>query len=531
MPNLTKTLFRLVIYFLLVFCVIDNLISQSATKTNNTALIVDGTSGTRTVSFASGTDLAPGTIIADLDVSITWTMDATGGFTFHEQTMFFLTSPAGTKVVLVYDVGNNHGRGATIPGSYQGFTKLTNPVTVVFDQAATGTASGSDPVSGTFKPVGSNALDNLDNFNGESPFGTWTLTVADDASDGFGAVNMSSFSVIINDLPVTTPTVELSASANSMNETGGSITLTATLSSAPSTNETIGINYTGVAQQGTDFSGAASITVISGATSGSITLMATGDTVFEGDEAFTATINNTSTATIGTTNSQTITITDDDQAVFAIKIFLEGPLSGGTMSTAISGNTPLDPNDAYLGVLAESAVSSLPSGAVDWLEVELRTGTSAATKVGTNRLAIVRSDGTLVDKDGNAFTMLQADGSAYRIVIHHRNHLSVMSASLVNPSSGTYNYDFTIAQAQTYSNGADGAIQVGSVFAMISGDANDDGVVNSGDLTTWRGHNGSAYEYASSGRSDLNLDGAINSVDRNELQQKNNLKSSQVPSS
>lgn len=217
------------------------------------------------------------------------------------------------------------------------------------------------------------------------------------------------------------------------------------------------------------------------------------------------------------------TVTD---ATLSIKVFLEGPLSGSTMSTNLNASLPTA--QPYANAIAETSVG-IPGTAVDWVEVELRTGTASGTKVGTNRAGILKSDGTIVDKDGAAFTMPQADGSDYYLVIHHRNHLSVMSSAAVSPSSGSYTFDFTTAQANSYSNGSDGAVQVGSVFAMFSGDSDDDGDVDGTDLTTWRAQNGKTYTYSSNGKTDLNLDGTINAIDRNDFQQKNSTKSSQVP--
>ncbi len=212
-------------------------------------------------------------------------------------------------------------------------------------------------------------------------------------------------------------------------------------------------------------------------------------------------------------------------AIFNIKVFLEGPLSGSAMSTALNSSLPLV--QPYANAVAETS-GGIPATAVDWVEIELRTGTAAATKAGTNRAGILKNNGSIVDKDGNPFTMSQADGSDYYLVIHHRNHLSVMSSGTVSASSGTYTFDFTTAQTQSFSNGADGAIGVGSVFAMIAGDENSDRVVNATDLSSWQTQNGSAFSYTDS-RADFNLDGAVNAVDRNDFQQKNNTKTSQVP--
>ncbi len=210
-----------------------------------------------------------------------------------------------------------------------------------------------------------------------------------------------------------------------------------------------------------------------------------------------------------------------------LKVYLEGPLAGTTMTTFINNDLPNNPVSVYGGILNETS-AGIPSTAVDWVEIELRTGVLASTKTGTNRAGLLHSDGAITDVDGNTFTMGQVDGNSYYIVIHHRNHLSVMSANAVAPVSGKYSFDFTTTQANSYSGGADGAIQVGSVFAMVAGDQNSDGQVNSADLTNWRSQNGGAFNYASS-TADFNLDGQVNAIDRNDYQQPNSGKSSQVP--
>ena len=181
-------------------------------KTNNTATSVDGGTATQSVTYVSGVDFPGGTTIADVDISITWD-DGNPAFNLCDEIGFFLTSPSGTKVVLVYDAYNVHGRGATISANYTGFNAHPQ-VTVLFDQAAAnivGTPIGSDPVSGTFRPQVAVPADNLDNFNGETPFGNWTLTIIDGAS-GFGSVEFLSFTITIS--PAGAPCSLGSISAN-----------------------------------------------------------------------------------------------------------------------------------------------------------------------------------------------------------------------------------------------------------------------------------------------------------------------------
>lgn len=68
---------------------------------------------------------------------------------------------------------------------------------------------------------------------------------------------------------------------------------------------------------------------------------------------------------------------------------------------------------------------------VDWVLVELRNATDATCILAT-RAALVQRDGDVVDMDGVSPVMFvgQNPGSYY-VVVGHRNHLRVMTASPV----------------------------------------------------------------------------------------------------
>ena len=127
-------------------------LQAQVSKTNSTPASVDGSQITRSVNYVSGVDFPGGSLISDVDVSITWD-DDNGAFNLHDEIGFWLTSPSGTRVVLVYDAYNVHGRGFTIPATYTGFS-VHPQVTVLFDQASGNIVGqpGTDPVSGTFRP-------------------------------------------------------------------------------------------------------------------------------------------------------------------------------------------------------------------------------------------------------------------------------------------------------------------------------------------------------------------------------------------
>jgi hypothetical protein len=193
---------------------------------------------------------------------------------------------------------------------------------------------------------------------------------------------------------------------------------------------------------------------------------------------------------------------------------------------------PLNSNIAYPTVIygyTASVVGSIPNSTiVDWVLVELRTGTAAGTKVVT-RAAFLRSDGIIVDTDGLSpvsFTGLSAGN--YYVVVRHRNHLAIMTASAILLSSNSDLYNFTTAQTQAYGSNPMKAL-TGGVYGMIAGDASRDGSINATDLNIyWIPQNGTPYDYQTK-TSDFNLDATINATDLNSLWIPENGKATQVP--
>ena len=76
-------------------------------------------------------------------------------------------------------------------------------------------------------------------------------------------------------------------------------------------------------------------------------------------------------------------------------------------------------------------IYNLPADIVDWVLLELRTGTAANTTVG-KRAALLKSDGSIVDLDG--ISQVKFKGIVpgnYYVVVRHRNHLAIMTASAI----------------------------------------------------------------------------------------------------
>jgi uncharacterized repeat protein (TIGR01451 family) len=149
---------------------------------NHTPGQADGSTIARTVTIGPG-DLPAAATIADVKVDIEFEkidhencgLPYSGGNPYNREIVFYLTSPSGTRVVLVESLNNwgGSGLGATYTSdSYSG-----GRVTVRFDDAASTLVGGPQPVSGTYRPE-----QPLTTLIGEDPFGTWTLTAGDDAA-------------------------------------------------------------------------------------------------------------------------------------------------------------------------------------------------------------------------------------------------------------------------------------------------------------------------------------------------------------
>jgi trimeric autotransporter adhesin len=156
------------------------------------------------------------------------------------------------------------------------------------------------------------------------------------------------------------------------------------------------------------------------------------------------------------------------------KVFLEGPFAGTAMTTALNTGAliPLTSQTPYpastFGYTARTVASIPNATVVDWVLVELRSGTAAATKVFT-QAGFLLNNGTIVDIDGvSPLNFSTVNAGLYYIVVRHRNHLAVMSAAPVALSGASALYDFTTAQTQAF--GTIPMVALGAnVFGMAAG--------------------------------------------------------------
>lgn len=211
-----------------------------------------------------------------------------------------------------------------------------------------------------------------------------------------------------------------------------------------------------------------------------------------------------------------------------LKVFLQGPFTPGTGTMSLTLNTsryiPLSQpySAAPWNYNGTESVESIPAEVTDWVLLELRS--NLTTQV-SRRAAFLKFDGSIVALDGvSSVDFPGVTPGSYYVVIRHRNHLAVMSATAIPLSSNSALYDFTTAQTQAY--GTNPMKDLGGVYGLYAGNGNGDGFISASDKNIiWFPQNGfSGYL-----KGDFNLNGFVTAGDKNLFWFPNNGLSSQVP--
>ncbi|QQS27860.1 MAG: alkaline phosphatase D family protein [Sphingobacteriales bacterium] len=206
-----------------------------------------------------------------------------------------------------------------------------------------------------------------------------------------------------------------------------------------------------------------------------------------------------------------------------IKVALQGafdPLTG-LMRTDLQSNFLIPPNQPFTNITpfhsGNELLNIMPPEAVDWVVVELRDPNTY--EIVDSVAAILMNDGFISGANwgGCPAPLLfpKASPGNYYIVVKARNHLGVMSSTTVNLPSQTF-FDFTQSNEQSFGIGQQVEIAT-NLFAIYSGDCNNDGVINVHDFNIYNNATDTGNGYL---QGDCNLDGVIN-VDDFELWKSN----------
>ena len=223
---------------------------------------------------------------------------------------------------------------------------------------------------------------------------------------------------------------------------------------------------------------------------------------FNGTAATSFTVDNNGQITVTvpagtTTGPVTVTVglcsavssgnfTNSSSATLNLKAYMQGYYAGSGLMTSVLANQGVSTN----------------SNEVDTITVELYDGATGAT-LAASASGVILTDGTVsLTLPGSVV------GNSYYIAVKHRNTIATWSASPVTMGATT-SYDFTTAATQAY---GDNMIEVETgVFAMYTGDMNQDEFIDPFDFATYNDDNinfASGY-YAT----DLNGDGFVDPFD------------------
>ncbi len=204
------------------------------------------------------------------------------------------------------------------------------------------------------------------------------------------------------------------------------------------------------------------------------------------------------------------------------------------MSQGLTGFVPLNQpyNVAPWNYTGTESVVSIPANAIDWVLIELRDATTAggagsATRIG-RKAAFLRNDGRVIGLNGTPvldFGALTITSNLFAIV-HHRNHMSVLSATGLTQTGGVYTYNFSTGSGQAY-GGTNAHKQIGpGVWGMFGGDGDKSGGISSGDESPLWEVTAGTKGYLGT---DYNLDSQSNNKDKDNVWVPNIGKGTQVP--
>jgi hypothetical protein len=179
-----------------------------------------------------------------------------------------------------------------------------------------------------------------------------------------------------------------------------------------------------------------------------------------------------------------------------LRIVLEGAYdsSGDSMSTAVNASLPLSQpfgsaefDATPLEFDSTVAVSTMPSDAVGWVVVGLRTGHPDSTTMSevARTVGLLKSNGTIVNPDNlGAVEFEDMSAGEYFVTVHHRNHLGAMSRNPVALGLTAASFDFSADSTRAFGSNAMREMSPG-VWAFYAGDANLDGHITASDFNEW----------------------------------------------
>ncbi|MFC1568933.1 right-handed parallel beta-helix repeat-containing protein [bacterium] len=224
--------------------------------------------------------------------------------------------------------------------------------------------------------------------------------------------------------------------------------------------------------------------------------------------------------------SDEVSATPVPSVLVQINVWLEGPYStsGDSMTTALNTSAHIPLQSPYVDSLE---VSGIPAGVTDWVLLQLRDAADGDAL--SQRSFFLKNNSDVVDTNGTSTDIKLpgvADGN-YFIVVRHRNHLAVISATAQSlNNSSALSHDFT-DNSDKYYGGINGVKELETgVWGMIAGDANGNGEVQVDDNSDYWWLQVGTAGYKSG---DFNVNGEVQIDDQADYWWQNVGRGSQVP--
>ena len=190
----------------------------------------------------------------------------------------------------------------------------------------------------------------------------------------------------------------------------------------------------------------------------------------------------------------------------SLTVLLEGAydISGDSMSVLENNILPL-----ISPYQDNTEIDNLPNNVVDWIFVELRESISGDPLIKKSMFLNIK--GKVIDPFFSYPGFLNIDPGNYYIVVHHRNHLAIMSQnSYPLVESGRLAHANLYSETSIYGSNGSKELEAG-IYGMCIGDPNQDGEITTIDYTIW--YNDFINGLSGYHRSDLNFDGEVTTSD------------------
>ncbi|CAM1352936.1 M4 family metallopeptidase [Tenacibaculum halocynthiae] len=153
---------------------------------------------------------------------------------------------------------------------------------------------------------------------------------------------------------------------------------------------------------------------------------------------------------------------------------------------------------------------------VDWIWVELRDATDTSIII-DKQSALLQRDGDIVTIDGVSNVSFEQTEGDYYIVINHRNHLAIQSASVVSLSTTITNINFS-STTTTVSGGTNALISMDEgIYAIPSGDYDSNGQIQTIDASNVISILGSSGYH----KADMDMNSQVQTTDVDNIINKN----------